>query len=225
MITFEKTGLYYADRDDTKRRVRRSRVLTYLREPCEIAEGVTLGDIFAAVDRYRSLKRFIARYSWCPQIEEFHAQAREPSSDDGDDDVFDCLCVSWRAYRSRHKGTSYLELGTDFSAQGYRRLAPGERVDNFGVDFCPVQSLAHLPVVLNDIVRIAEIDRKALRENVLIEGERSFSLLDVLDAIYWEISFHGGPQAKSEMLDKLTGMVEDIKNGVIETEPMDLPED
>ena len=81
-VQFEPTGLWiYRYDSDTKEYVRwkrpgRHSVLTHLRRECQIQEGTTLQDIFRAVARYKLLTAFISMYSWCPDIEEFHAVVR-----------------------------------------------------------------------------------------------------------------------------------------------------
>jgi hypothetical protein len=50
-------------------------------------------------------------------------------------------------------------------------------------------------------------------------AERTYNLQDVLDAIYWEISFHGGPAQKNEVKDMLKERVDEIKSGLADSIP------
>ena len=52
--------------------------LEWLRHPCTVDEGVTLGDIFYAVDKYPELVDFLSCYSDC-DVDAFHKEATYPT--------------------------------------------------------------------------------------------------------------------------------------------------
>ena len=54
-----------------------------------------------------------------------------------------------------------------------------------------------------------------------LSSECEFSLLDILDAIYFDISFHGPPSQRDEFIDEMRGRIEEIDLGIVETRPMD----
>jgi hypothetical protein len=41
----------------------------------------------------------------------------------------------------------------------------------------------------------------------------NFNLLSILDAVYWDISFYGGPQEAEEFKEELCRRVDEIKSG------------
>jgi hypothetical protein len=67
--------------------------------------------------------------------------------------------------------------------------------------------LAHLPVKLNNQCHL--YDNKKLA----FSGQKDFTLLEVLDAIYWDISFMGGPEDNSDFLEEMKDRVESIETG------------
>jgi hypothetical protein len=67
--------------------------------------------------------------------------------------------------------------------------------------------LAHLPVKLNNQCHL--YDNKKL----VFSGQKDFTLLEVLDAIYWDISFMGGPEDNSDFLEEMKDRVESIETG------------
>jgi hypothetical protein len=72
--------------------------------------------------------------------------------------------------------------------------------------------LADLPVVLVPGTRILDM-RSTDGVLVPIEFETDFSLLEVLDAIYDDISFHGGPSENAAFLEEIQETVQRIKDG------------
>src|ERR1044071_9426246 len=49
-----------------------------LRTTVELEQGITLGDVFRAVEADEMLMDMISFYSWCAPIREFHAAAKIP---------------------------------------------------------------------------------------------------------------------------------------------------
>lgn len=233
-VIFTKAGLFYEKwngklQKNVRRRVKKMTVWTHLRDECIVEEGVTLLDILRTVNQFKMLKLFFSQYSWCKAIEEFHAQAEEPdlgaAHDDDDEkpeEKMTHLRVYWYCNYTKHKNESYVELSPSFDGIG---PAVGEYADpknpnaemKWGIDFTPIYQLADLPVKLDTDVEFYEPwDHKTKYDSErppLIKGERCFSLQEVLDAIYWEISFHGAPADKSQKLGELKQSIEEIKNG------------
>lgn len=241
-VKFEKDGLFEykwsgKKRDHVRKRVKKISVWKHLRDHCEIAEGVTLLDIFRTVGKYKALKIFVSQYSWCRSIDEFHAQAEEPfAPDDEKYDPMTALEIYWACDLGDSDDKKYIELSPAFHGIGlvgpqavkhyqYKPDQIGEKMQ-WGIGFMPMQEIAHLPVVLNTTAtffdhatQLAQLKARETPVPFLV-AERSYNLQDVLDAIYWEISFHGGPAQREEMKDKLVGMVDDIKSGVAECVPI-----
>jgi len=77
---------------------------------------------------------------------------------------------------------------------------------SYGIEFIPLQRLAHLPVRLNTNIQIR--DRNEIGdEEPLVEGAMYFNVFDVVGAILSEISFCGTPEDRDE---HWRGIVEDI---------------
>ena len=146
-IAFEADGLKFYEYDDNMVIATRpdpDTILRKLRYLCIIAEGVTLGQIFAAVNQYDLLILFVHQYSWCGGIKQFHAQAKLPAA------------PCWAT------GIEYLEVyHTAESEYGDKRSVTYEVSDGFhgvgtedgrrvqyGVSMTPMNQIAHLPVRL-----------------------------------------------------------------------------
>ena len=139
-VILSKNGLFVRKDDDGRwRKAKKSLVLTYLRNLCEIKEGTTLLDIFNIVDQYKLLKLFIKQYSWCPQIEEFHAQAQEPIRNIKEDKL-EYLEIYWDAELDNYY--KHLDINVGFHGGNIKN-------GNYSVSYSPMYELADLPVKLD----------------------------------------------------------------------------
>lgn len=237
-VFFTKAGLFnekWNGKKHVRRRVKKMTVWTHLRDACEIEEGVTLLDIFRTVSQYKMLRLFISQYSWCKAIDEFHAQAEEPDYSDRDpDEKMDALEVYWATDYNTAPGDEghYMNCDPAFHGIGKPRgkyaegMDPEKDVMRWSISASPMYEIADLPVKLNTKVEL--YDYELLRKKPLAKGEvfkpfftatKYFTLQDVLDAIYWEISFHGSPQSKIEFKEELNARMDDIKAGLVEGIP------
>jgi hypothetical protein len=170
-------------------------VWTSLREACKIEEGTTLLDIFRIVDKYPMLKAFISQYSWCRPIDEFHAQAQEPMRTKDNEPIV-ALEIFWSVgciENTLHFYADFHGFGAAFPDVEH---PSGTGRQSCSVSACPLYDLAGLPVVLDE--KILLDDSRTTRTML-----KCFSLLDVLDAIYRDIGFHGGPVEKKAFFERL----------------------
>jgi len=50
-------------------------------------------------------------------------------------------------------------------------------------------------------------------ENPILTADYSFSLLQILKGIFWELSFHGSPKSRDEQMEKLKKQMDEIERG------------
>lgn len=212
-------------------------ILFLLSDSCEIDDGVTLRDIFAIVERYPTLVSFIKGYSKCFHIDDFHKAVKEDlhathETFDFEEDnnyVIDYLEVYKFWHVTNYKGKNSFSINEEFHGIGhyikdteYRKIGDKEHIS---VSYSPMNEIAHYEVKINPKVTIFEpFDSKKLasaEERTLIEGETYFTLLEFLNAIYYDISFVGGPDERKAFLEELQERVDDIKSGKAELIPMD----
>jgi hypothetical protein len=186
-----------------------SSVLFVLRCDCYIDSGVTLGDIFRAVEAHRDLVLLLRAWSHC-DVDAFHAEARKPAVEPWAD-------------------LHYIEVSRQFDwsedgAYNWLRVRgvgePGEfGSTHYGIDMTPVNQIAHLPVRLKPHMEISRDSTK------IAEAQCGFTLLDVLGEIYWEISFFGNPASRDDQVAEFEETVREIEEGRAELIPLRLPKD
>lgn len=189
-------------------------IFTQLRTSCTIQEGVTLGDIFNMMDQYPLLKDFIAQYSWCPDLEKYHMNATLDREDDGTVTHLEISHVAdsdSHVERVKHKGgkretTIAISYKTWDDFIGIGPCTPDmiemgcDPADTMRYSMSATQpyQMAHLKVVLKEEFAVyLPYDRsRSIDENnrEILKISEDFSLLDILDVIYWDISFYGGPE-------------------------------
>lgn len=205
-MKIKKDGLFFykwsnKQKKYVEKKAKKSNILTYLRNSCYIDEGVTLQDIFNLVDSSKLLKFVISQYSWCPSIDEFHAQAKEPWIKNEEEDLH-TLEINWHVSKCS-KNTLDFELYPNFHGLGEKTT--------YSVSYTPVYELAHLPVVLNESFALYD---KNVHPKEIFKSTRHFSLLEVLDAIYDDISFVGSPEQNKKFLEELKETVKQIESGL-----------
>ena len=162
--------------------------ISSLRLPVFIDEGVTLGQIFQSVLQHPPLKNFIAQYSWCASIDEFHFDAHTKPR--GIEDEVTGLVIS--AHGEVFSGE--FNISMDFHGVG------GDT--RWTVSLSPMNEIAWLPVEIDAKFTVSSMD-----STVNHEWEYRPTLLQALDAIYWDISFHGSPSENKEFGEMLARQV------------------
>jgi hypothetical protein len=182
--------------------------LEALRSACHIDPGVILGDIFRAVERDQELVRFLAAWAAC-DVDALHEEARRPTDQPS---AFTSIEI-----------VKYFE-STQWGAQETIAVSaigePDERgATRYAIDFTPASELVDLPVRLRPAIEIRK-DREKLGE-----ARSTFTLLEVLGEIYWEIGFHGSPEQRDQVGTELLESVREIQEGRADLIPWEPPEE
>jgi len=126
------------------------------------------------------------------------------------------LEVYWETHYHRDKS---LSLSPGF--HGWGHCPEFDRPTGYAVEFTPLYDLADYPVKLNTDIKVYGPFPQEGPLEVALEGSQSFSLLEVLDAIYWEVSFCGGPDEVAEKRRDLLDRVDEIESGEAKLHPID----
>jgi len=207
-------------------------VFSHLRTYCEIDSDTTLWHIMDFVRKNELLRSFLAPYAWCSGIDDYHAELDKPPVID-ENDGMDHMEVYWRVMY--HKSRKYTDFGMSGSFHGIglpiteenqkekskdnpRGELPLGFIEKYSTSGKPLNLFAHLKVTLNPEVKVYRLKRSVPAKSVcILTSKCSFSLLDVLNAIYDDISFFGTPEQRDEwtngMHDRIKEAREDIAEG------------
>ena len=182
--------------------------LQVLRCACYIDAGVTPRDIFRAVEQDPDLGMFLAEWSWC-DLAAFHSEARKPTTE-----ASDLFYIEIAKYFEWDE----IEAQETFHVSGIGH--PNENgATCYGLDFTPVNQLAHLPVKLRPDMEIYRDNEK------LGAAPCTFTLLDVLGEIYWEISFYGSPEDRDRERAEVRERLREVEEGRATLIPLETPDD
>jgi hypothetical protein len=230
-VRFEKDGLWFYDDEGKRTRPKEEVIFARLNETCEIADDTTLLDIFHAVDHYELLKLFISQFSWCLSIEEFHKAAEEPFIPPLTDENWQDDLEYMEVYRTFDLHAKYVNNHCGFHAVGKFNEEENSR-EHYSTSASPINEYCNIPVRLNNAVTIF----KGYKREVIWQGQYNYTVLDVLDAIYDDISFYGGPEDNKAFLEDMKGRMEGVQEWIdgdrkdpekygIAPFPLDPPED
>lgn len=224
-------------RAHVRKRPDKLKILSYLRNECKIAPGTTFKNILNAVNKYKLLKIFVQQYSWCGHLQEFLDLVNEPQRTEKTPLTY--LEIYWHpeihqymekvthpgGHREKIKVVSF-DAHAGFHGWGppeneaMRDPRNPEGLISYSVSWTPMYNLADCPVKLNHDFTIQEPTsvekiRKGEMPKDLVKSTRTFSLLEVLDAIFDDISFYGGPEDIKKLQEEMTQRVEEMNEGLV----------
>jgi hypothetical protein len=210
--------------------------LRYLLHPVVVDENVTVGDVFCWVDQQEMLKNFISMYSWCREIDAFHAEAKkEPEPDEWHNKIhyaeaYRSIEVHVGRYRSIDEGLMFHGIGdiAEETLEHYQRTGePAPTTDAYSLSGSHASSYANLPLRAEEMVEIRQMPVYSRKGNckeslkILAKVRCRWTLLDLLDAIYWDISFFGGPNERDQEMQTLQDRIKDYEENKEEGIPIE----
>lgn len=138
----------------------------------------------------------------------------------------------WACEHNERKGEKDFFLHVDVSGvgpyegeeiEGYGKK-PGDIIDNWALDFTPLNSMLDVPIGLDDNVemQISKKEKGKKYEFSKMElGKWQFRLHDILFGLVNEFTFHGDPEMRDGTIGMLKQRVEDIESGKEKTIPME----
>jgi hypothetical protein len=204
-----------------------------------LAPGVTLNDVFLFVSRDAEIWDIILTNCYVKKFVETWKKIDQASikfTHEYDPEAIEYLEVYWApdlftwAGKTKISGVSRADLhGKGFVLQDdkyedeektYKLYSKGTRIQ-WGVDFTPLIDLLGLPIQLDTQFKIQQEWQKYMKLDeiaTLLDAHRDYSLQEVLEGIFWELSFYGGEVEKLEKRDEVMAIKDsiDFKNLSIE---------
>ncbi len=162
----------------------------FLHNQCDIEDGVTLKEIFTILNRDLGLYDLVLG-NWC---REFVEQAFSETNPKRTDDFY--LELYWRA-----ECEDGILQGLEFPAFHGVGIE-NDTIVQYSLSFSQPSDLMNVPLKFNNILEINGTT-----------CQLKFSLLQILQGIIWELSYHGSPSDKIKAKDEMYATLERIKNG------------
>jgi hypothetical protein len=194
-------------------------VIDHLRDAVILVEdGVTLGDILTFVANDEFLPFFIGSYSGCNVLDMYQEIKNGVEPLAPKDNTKYCTVAMNVEVRPDHKCETHKRIETDLDFYGC-----GSDGQNYGLDLAPLADIAALPFRLESN---ASLWHHAKDSDEKEEGlEFTPTLLEVLDTIFFDLSFNGSSTEKAERLGGLQQQVQSIKDGTATLAPLDFGEE
>lgn len=197
---------------------------SFLCYDCLIEDGVTFADIIKLIKNCQAFYFLNIFPYYLKEI--LVASEKEVNKDIFDADM-DFLVLEWvisecdgfeepinslHGYeRPQFSGKGVYKKDTEWSKKGQK--------ESFSVALTDVAELMRYPLKLSDkVVYIDETNKFNKREL----SEAKYTLFNIIDGIFWELSWHGSPSEAKKTRDSLFKTVEGIKSGKLKTVKLDV---
>jgi hypothetical protein len=130
---------------------------------------------------------------------------------------FDSLRFSWRGefwdWKDEEKSQDE-ELSISMDVSGYTENDPDNPEGMYSLSFTPLKDLIDLPISIDHNFSIRVIgDRNETRMKEFPFGIKTPTLLELLKAFVYEVTFMGSEEDKEDKLEEMNQRIEDIKSG------------
>ena len=167
---------------------------------CEIAENVTLKDIFILIKKILPYKEW-GKVFGCHYMELVESGLKKIKLEEPDNDIL-YLELSWPSLDIKNKDESYDQY-LSFYGKG--------KTESFAIEFSEPYYLSQFNVKINNMQKIYKYDHKKMK--TICEFKRIPTLFDVVWSILYELTFFGSQENRVKELKKLQKAVEEIDKG------------
>lgn len=185
--------------------------MSFLMQPCKLEDGLTLLDLMNFVRDNNEITNFISCYSWCQDIDAFHEQLNMPYQADKLIKKLEINChANMFKYKMKHPEFNiyYDVIGFGDVEEEFLHLYKEENPQaNYSISYTPLYEISNLPITINNELKIFNTPKYEL----IYTYKYQPTLLEILDAIYWDISFVGGPEERVEFLEGLKEKVDGLE--------------
>lgn len=175
-----------------------------------VEDGVTLGDIISFVAKDEFLSIFISAYSGCC-VSDFYEELQHGTKPPEGEAKYCTVMMEIEVSETQEAG---VEKNLGLVLEFYGRSDDGKK---WSLDLASLAEIAELPFRLESNASITYIKESGIETD---EGlGYAPKLLEVLDAIFFDLSFHGSAADKANVALDLQQAIQAIENGTAEVEP------
>lgn len=195
----------------------------------EIAEDFTLGDLCRIMDRFEDIDiEIFSALLRCP-LKPFLDECLRPgdTSTESKSDLH-AICLSWECEydmgtETHSSPASSLELCVDGIGDIWEEYQPGGRCyeegqntthcNRYGIELTPLYALRDLPLRIDPIMTVRPSLTQEASHTSLDIPAPDVTVLQLIHALFWELSFFGTPEQRDAAREKLGQQVKRIEAG------------
>lgn len=206
LIQLKKDGLYYG-------KEKLDEISSYLNYAIGIAEEVTLYDLFNIILEFDIEDINLLFNGWTRGflIEKYYKYMISEVSDDDDNELI-YLDISWATDYFKYEDDDCVEQ-SDFSS--YIDVSGSDGKDTYGISLTPINRLKDLIIRIDNTFEIFEYKGGPDIKSIF-KSDKEISLYEFIGGILYEISFHGYPDDKNEIIKSLEETKDLIDSGDME---------
>jgi hypothetical protein len=197
----------------------------------------TLGDIIHIVNSSSYIsKKTMAELVNCNYLGDYFNEMQNPFLVDKEDVTIEYLEVKWKGDKAEFDSDIYMDSGWEFDGVGEKGVDPmakekglteidPEFREGYAIEFTPVNKLAHLQIKMCPKMYLYSREKDENNKNIFNDVKVLFtpdiSLLDLLYAIFYELSMMGNLEQRDEqkniLSERLNSAKKQMDNGTLVT--------
>lgn len=177
--------------------------LQYLFSECTLEDNYSILDLFEFVNSIELLKIFIQMYSSCFNFDEFYIESKKSTPDQEDEDPLTATEIYLHSSFCSKKKVSWFQL--DFDLHGRSKSKK-----TYAIEYSPVNQYSRLPLKIKN-QRFVFDSSSGMPKKPAFMVIKHPTLLDILDAVFDEISYHGDIETRDAFIGKLRDISNSIK--------------
>lgn len=215
------------------------KAMVYIREVCELEEGVTLKDLFILLKPDLAILQDIFQ-NWLKEYVEYGLNNPGKPAGTYDPDKMEYLELYWDLYFDSealygHTRPSFHGVGYELREDQYEQYggseepktltwSKGERI-NWGFMGSDLLNFINKPLKLNNKFTIYDDNLDgdpSTYGKVLAEySNPTYTLFNIIEGVFWELSFHGGPSESKKFAEEVREAADKVRSGEAKTVPFD----
>ncbi len=186
---------------------------SYLFTECSLDKDITLRDVFTLVNNHRDFFEVVLA-SWCGEyLDEGLLKSPESPGD------IQYLELSWNFVFDPTDEALEGTLQPDFHGMGpYSEGKSPSEIISCAIEFTPCNKLIDLPLQLHPCITYQNITKP---RDITYYKEAKFTLGDILNGIFWELSFTGSPADRDRVEEKILKSMKEVEEGTARLIPLD----
>ena len=167
-----------------------------------------------------AFSKSLGRYDLKLYVDQFKKPGRDKEDDDPDNSIH-YLVITWYAEADSWEDEKTITWMAEFGGFGRHHdkdFAEEPHDANYGLDFTPINDMKGYELKLDESVIFRHDDftkksKKTIYET-LFEGTRDYEVYDVINAILFEISWHGAPNSQMSFMANMDQVVAEAKDAL-----------